>query len=150
MGNPRTLRRVGVGVSLAGALLGGLASAVRTGLAGDGRWGTGTYLIDAAAVLVCVAGVAVEARAVDRLAGFFDLRRGATLQLVAGVALTLAACVLIPAMRSGDPPDWAATGLAAAVYLGAGRGLSGAATLAVAVAPRYLERRIDDRLEEPW
>ena len=137
-------------MSLAGALLGGLASAVRTGLVGDGRWGTGTYLIDAAAILVSVAGVAVEARAADRLDGFFDLRRGATVQLIVGVALALAACLLIPAMRSGEPPDWAATGLATLVYVGAGRGLSGSATLAIAVAPGYLERRIDDRLEEPW
>lgn len=139
-----------MGVSLAGALLGGLAIAVRTGQVGDGRWGTGTYLIDAVAVLLCVAGVAVEARAVDRLAGFFDLRRGATLQLIAGVTLTLTACLLIPAMRSGEPPDWVATGLATLVYVGVGRGLSGAATLAITVAPGYLEGRIDDRLEEPW
>jgi len=139
-----------VGVSLAGALLGGLASAFRTGLVGEGRWGTETYLIDAGAVLLCVAGVAVEAQAVDRLAGFFDLRRGATLQLIAGVALTLTACLLIPAMWSAELPDWAATGLAIFMYLGAGRGLSGAATLAIVVAPGYLEGRIDDRLEEPW
>ena len=137
-------------MSLAGALLGGLASVVRTGLFGDARWGTGTYLIDVAAVLVCVTGVAIEARAVDRLAGYFDLRRGATLQLLAGAALALAACLLIPAMRSGEPPDWAATGLATLVYVGVGRGLSGAATLAITVAPGYLEGRIDDRLEEPW
>lgn len=137
-------------VSLAGALLGGLASAVRTGLAGDGQWGTGTYLIDAAAVLMCVAGVAVEARAVDRLSGSFDLRRGAILQMIGGVVLALTTCLVIPAMRSGELSDWAATALVTLVYVGAGRGLSGAATLAITVAPDYLEGRIDDRLEEPW
>ncbi len=150
MANPRTLRRVGIAVSVAGALLGGVASALRTGLFWDGRSGTETYLIDAVAVLVCVAGVTVEGRAVDLLAGFFDLRRGAILQLVGGVALGLASCLVIPATRSDELSAGVATGLATLVYLGAARALSGAATLAIAVAPGYLERRIDDRLEEPW
>lgn len=150
MANPRTLRRVGIAVSLGGAVLGGLASALRTGVIGDGRWGTGTYLVDAAAVLICVAGVAVEARAIDMLAGYFDLRRGAILQLIGGMVLAVTACLLIPAARSGDLSARASTALALLVYLGAGRGLSGAATVVITVVPGYLERRIDDRLEEPW
>ena len=149
VGNPRTLRRVGVGITLTGALLGGLASAARTGLVGDDR-GTGTYLIDALAVLVCVVGVVVETRAVNILAGFLDLRRGAILQLLGGLALALLACLLIPATRSGELSAGPSAVLAALVYLGAGRGLSGAAGLAVMAIPSYLERRIDDRLEEPW
>lgn len=143
------MRRLGIAVSLIGALIGGLASAVRTGVVGDGRWGNGTYVIDAAAVLVCVAGVAIEVRAVEILARFFDLRRQVLLQLVGGMLLALIACLLIPAMRSDDLSDLAATALATLVYLGAGRGLSGAAGLAISVAPGYLARRIDDRLDEP-
>ena len=132
-----------------GALLGGLASAARTGLVGDER-GTSTYLIDAVAVLVCVVGVLIETRAVNILTTFFDLRRGAILQLLVGVTLALLACLVIPASRSGDLSAGPSTALAALVYLGAGRGLSGAAGLAITAAPGYLERRIDDRLEEPW
>ena len=137
-------------MSLAGALLGGLATAVRTGLVGHGRWGTGTYLIDALAVLICVAGIAIEARAVDILAGYFDLRKEAILQMIGGVFLALMACLLIPATRSGEMSAGMSTVLATLVFLGAGRGLGGAAALAITAVPGYLERRIDDRLDEPW
>ena len=149
MGNPRTLRWAGVEVTLVGALLGGLATAVRTGLVGEER-GNGTYLVDALAVLVCVAGVVVETRGTTVLAGFFDLRRAAVLQLLGGVIVALLACLIVPAARSGDLSPGTSTALAALVYLGAARGLSGAVGLAVTAVPGYLERRIDDRLEEPW
>lgn len=144
------MRRMGIVVSMLGALLGGLASALRTGLLGDDRWGTGTYLVDAAAVLVCVTGVVIETRAVEVMTGFFDPRRGAILQLIGGVALALSTCLLIPAARANDLSAWGSTVLATLVYLGAGRGLSGAASIAITVAPGYLEQRIDDRLDEPW
>jgi hypothetical protein len=147
--SPRTWRRSGIGVTLVGALLGGLATAVRTGLVGEGR-GNGTYVVDALAVLVCVAGVVVETRALTILAGFFDLRRGVVLQLLGGVLVTLLACLFFPAVHSGALSPGPSTALAALVYLGAGRGLSGAVGLAVTAVPGYLERRIDDRLEEPW
>lgn len=138
-------------LTVLGALAGGLATARRTGVLGDARDGTWSYLIDAAALLLCVAGVVVEARAISVLVGFFPgIGRQATLQLIGGVATGLAACILIPALRSDAVPGWLATGLAVLVYLGAARALSGAAGVAIAVAPGYLERRIDERLEEPW
>ena len=134
-----------------GALLGGLGTALRAGVIDGAREGTGSYLVDAAALLLCVAGVVVEARAVNALVDFFPaVRRQATFQLIGGLATSLAACVVIPALRSGVLPGWVDAGLTALVYLGASRALSGAAGVAIAVAPGYLEGRIDDRLEEPW
>lgn len=151
MANPRTLRRVGVGVSVAGAAFGGLATGIRRGVLGGGPRGTETYLLDVAAVLICVAGVVVEARALDILIPHASgLRRQSVVQLAAGAVLGLIACLAIPAVRSEELPGWAATGLAFLVYLGGGRALGGAAGVALALAPGYLEGRIDDRLDEPW
>jgi drug/metabolite transporter (DMT)-like permease len=135
-------RRTGVAFVMLGAFLAGLGEGIRA--ANDSAsW---TDLLDAAGLVLAVAGGVFEARTADLLFDFAPrpARRRAMLLLVVGLLVIVFACVLLSAF---DQP--VLHGIAGgAVVLGLGFGAGGLFSLAWFYGGGYAAGRIQDRADD--
>ncbi len=139
-GNPAHLRRLGYGALGLGAALGASGTLLRdTG--DDTSW---TYLLDAVAWLLAVAGAVAEARASAIFSAFQPepARRRSTLLLCLGILAALGGCVLLSSLGRDDVAVAIRTGAAGTLIGGIGTGLGGGLSLAVTVGARYAADRL--------
>ncbi len=140
IGNPSHLRQLGyVSVGL-GAALGATGTLLRD-TSDDNSW---TYVLDAAGLLLAIAGAVAEARVSTIFSAFQpeSARRRATLLLCLGILAALGACVLLSSLEGDGTAVAIRTGAAALLIVGIGAGLGGGLSLAATVGVRYAADRL--------
>lgn len=107
----------------------------------DNAW---TYLLDALAWLLAIAGAVAEARVSAIFSAFQPepARRRASILLCLGILVALGACVLLSNPDQDGVAVAIRTGAAALLIGGIGAGLGGGMSLAVTVGARYAADRL--------
>ena len=138
--SPSHLRRLGYGALGLGAALASTGTLVRD-TSDSNAW---TYLLDALAWLLAVAGAVAEARVSAILSAFQPepARRRATILLCFGILAALGACVLLSTLDQDGVAVAIRTGAAALLIGGIGAGLGGGLSLALTAGARYAADRL--------
>lgn len=147
--NPATALRRSIGIVLCGGLIAGIGSWLRERTAGgNDQW---TYFLDTIGLVVAVAGAILDFRASARITEFrpeWGRRRGLLLA-VTGVTAALGSCIVLGWVTSLDSP--ALRGVLEAMLTAAiGVGLAGLLHIGWFRGSGWLERRIEQRVDEEW
>ena len=147
--DPRTALRLTLILIAAGGVIAGIGAWLRAEITGRAdQW---TYFLDSAGLLIAVAGAALDFRAVSRIADVapgFGRRRG-VIELLAGTIAAAGACVVLGWSDRIDSP--VAKGVLAAILTaGIGYGLAGFVQIGWFRGGDWLERRIEQRIDEEW
>ena len=148
--NPRSARRIAVGVLVLGGTLAGLGTLIRSqDSAGNDQW---TYLLDTAGLGIVIAGAALDVRVSARFAEFDagGTRRRAIWQFAFGAMAAVTGCIVLGWVASGSWPALARAFLSGLLTLGIGLGLAGLMYIGWFSGGDYLERRIGQRADEEW
>lgn len=152
LGNPRALRRVGLSLLIAGALIAGLGAGLRAWLAPATPNRNATYLLDTLGIILATAGAVCEARVGTLLLDYGDrrARRRAIILAAGGAGMVLLACGTIAGWERAQLSVWPRA-MIAALYTGAfGAGLGGLLTLAWHFGGDYASQRIEHLSEDEW
>jgi drug/metabolite transporter (DMT)-like permease len=152
LGNPRTLRRIGLCLMIAAAIAGGIGAGLRSSLAPSAPHRSATYLLDTLGILLAIGAAVCEARVGSIMLDYGDrrARRRAIFLSIAGLGITLLACATIAGWERARPSPWLAATLTA-LYTGAfGAGFGGLLTLAWHYGGAYAGQRIECLGEDDW
>lgn len=139
-----------MGVIVLGGVLAGLGMLLRDLI--DSRNDQWTFLLDTAGLVVTTLGAVLDFRANARL-GNFELpggRRRAALQLSGGLVASLGGCYLLGWVVTDEADVILRTLLTAAMTAGIGCILAGILYIGWFSGGDYLERRIQQRVDEEW
>jgi hypothetical protein len=147
--NPRAALRLALSVILVGSLVAGIGAWLREEI--DGKNDQWTYFLDTLGLLIAVAGAVLDFRASARLAEFGEVRarRPGAIQLLAGTATVIAACLILGWSDAISSPIGRGL-LSAALTGGIGFGLAGFMHIGWFRGGEWLERRIEQRIDEDW
>jgi hypothetical protein len=150
--NPLRVSRLGYGVIVFAAGLGGSAAWFRSRTETGTGTHSATYYLDALSWLLVVFGALLVAWVGELLlsAEHRRTRRQAILTAILGLGAAITACATIPIRTSTDEGLAVRIGLSALMLLGAGVGLSGIATLVWFFGGRYAADRIQHMGEDDW
>src|SRR5215218_2369718 len=144
MNNPLHLRRISLGLIVAGASIVGLGDGVREAAGtGEANW---TFFFDVVGLLLALGGAVLEARSADFFFGFAPAptRRRALIRLIAAIP-----AIFVPLASIGAIDQPVLRGLAGAVVmLGIGFGAGGLFSLAWIYGGGYAADRIQQRNED--
>jgi hypothetical protein len=146
MSNPLDLRRISLGLILAGAVLAGLGDGIRsTSGTGEANW---TFFLDVIGLLLAVAGGVLEAKSADIMFDFApaETRFRALVRLIAAFP---AALIILVSLNSLDLS--VLRGAAGSLLvLCVGIGLGGLFSLVWIYGGNYAAERIQDRANDDW
>jgi hypothetical protein len=150
LASPRRLRRLAWGLIVTGGFLAALAVVLRDRLARGEALFNASYLLDAAWVLLAIAGAVLEARVGALFLAFAPApaRRRAVLETVVGLVVALGGCVGLGAVQAEGIGVLLRPLLAGALAAGLGVGLAGIFTLAWFYGVDWAAGRME-RLDQP-